>query len=158
MEVAIAHCKKWLATVWFVGAGSIFFIVLVQSLLGRYGEQANEAWGWLLPTVMPTLSLIIGVLVFDAVQKEKKPKTIDRFLFRLTVSLSSAYLAAVFLVIALQPLADVPPLQMMTQANVWLGPFQGLVAAAMGAFFVKAARSDSLARSSDSKQAGAAAQ
>jgi hypothetical protein len=157
MEVTVAHCKKSLATVWFGGAGVVFFVVLVQSLLGRYGESANEAWGWLLPTVMPTLSLIVGVLMFDAVQKEKTPKTIDRFLFRLTLSLSFVYLAAVFLVIALQPLAAMPPLQMMTQANVWLGPFQGLVTAAMGAFFVKAAHSENLTKSSASGETGPAA-
>jgi H+/Cl- antiporter ClcA len=55
------------------------------------------------------------------------------------VGLSMAYLVAVLLVIALQPLAPVPPLELMTQSNIWLGPFQGLVAGTMGAFFVKAA-------------------
>ena len=33
-------------------------------------------------------------------------------------------------------------MQLMTQANVWLGPLQDIVAAAMGAFFVKAAHAD----------------
>lgn len=150
MAVSVGRCKRWLASVWFVGGGLVFFVVLVQTLLGRYGDDSNEIWGWLLPTVVPTLSLIIGVLVFDAVQSEKAQRKVDRFLFRLTVGLSAAYLASVFLVIALQPLAAAPPLQLMTQANIWLGPFQGLVAAAMGAFFVKAAHADQTASSADS--------
>jgi hypothetical protein len=140
--VSVTYCKRWLAAVWFSGSGIVFFVVLVQSLVGRFGEQDDEAWGWLLPTVMPTLSLIIGVLVFDALSHEKTPRKIDRFMFRLTVGLSGAYLTAVFLVIALQPLAEAPPIELMTRANIWLGPFQGLVAAALGAFFVKAASSD----------------
>jgi hypothetical protein len=45
-------------------------------------------------------------------------------------------------VIALQPFANAPALQLMTHANVWLDPFQGLVAAAMSAFFVKAAHAN----------------
>jgi hypothetical protein len=143
MRVPVGYCKRRLATLWFAGAGLIFFIVLVQSLLGRYGDQVNQAWGWLLPTVMPTLSLIVGVLVFDAVQGERTTRQTDRFLFRLTAGLGAGYLAAVLLVIALQPLATVPPLQLMNQANIWLGPFQGLVAATMGAFFVKSAQEDS---------------
>lgn len=150
MAVSVARCKRWLATVWFIGGGLVFFVVLIQSLLGRYGDDTNEIWGWLLPTVVPTLSLIVGVLVFDAVQSDKINRKVDRFLFRLTVGLSAAYLGAVFLVIALQPLAAAPPLQLMTQANIWLGPFQGLVAAAMGAFFVKAAHADQAVAPADS--------
>jgi hypothetical protein len=142
MKVTITSCKRSLATLWFVGAGFIFFIVLIQSLLGRFDSQVNQVWGWLLPTMMPTLSLIIGVLVFDAVHGAKDSGKTDRFLCRLTLALSSAYLMAVFLVIALQPFAAVPPLELMNQSSTWLGPFQGLVAAAMGAFFVKTARED----------------
>lgn len=138
MDVSVAYCKRVLATTWFSGAGVVFAIVLVQSLLGRYDDQVNQVWGWLLPTVMPNLSLIVGVLVFDATQRPRGKNKIDRFLFRLTAGVSTTYLIAVLLVIALQPFASAPPIQLMNQANIWLGPFQGLVAAAMGAFFVKA--------------------
>lgn len=144
MAIVLSHCKRWLATIWFVGSGVIFFLVLIQSLLGHYGDGVNQVWGWLLPTVMPTLSLIVSVLVFEAVQHKKgRAATMDRFLFVLTASLSGAYLASVLLVILLQPLTPLPPLQAMAQSNVWLGPFQGLVAAAMGAFFVRAAQQGS---------------
>jgi hypothetical protein len=34
-------------------------------------------------------------------------------------------------------LAIYEPLNLMTQSNLWLGPFQGLVTASIGAFFVK---------------------
>lgn len=139
MAVALTRCKRWLAGIWFTGFGVIFFIVLIQSQLGHYRDEANQVWGWLLPTVMPTLSLITGVLVLDASRHDKRRATTDRFLFLLTAWLSGAYLASVLLVILLQPLSSVSPLQSMAQSNVWLGPFQGLVAAAMGAFFVRAA-------------------
>jgi len=139
VATALTHCKRWLAGIWFTGFGLIFFIVLVQTQLGHYREDANQVWGWLLPTVMPTLSLIIGVLVLDAARHERRRATTDRFLFLLTAWLSGAYLTSVLLVIVLQPLSSASPLQAMAQANVWLGPFQGLVAAAMGAFFVRAA-------------------
>jgi hypothetical protein len=157
--VPIAHCKRLLATIWFVGGGIIFFLVLTQSLFDRYGDQVSRVWGWLLPTVLPTLSLIIGQLVFDAVQGGLADRTMDRFLFRLTAWLSCGYLLAVFLVIVLTPFSTLGPIQLMTEANVWLGPVQGLVAAAMGAFFVKAAREgqDGLERRSEIELAVAAA-
>jgi hypothetical protein len=42
--------------------------------------------------------------------------------------------------ILLQPLASLPPLELLRQYNVFLGVFQGLVSGALGAFFVKAER------------------
>jgi hypothetical protein len=138
--VPIAYCKRQLALIWFIGGGILFAIVLMQTLLERYGSAANQAWGWLLPSVLPTLSLIIGQLVFDAVQGGNRGRTVDRFLFRLTAMLSSVYLLAVLMVILMAPfLRESGPLQLMAESNVWLGPVQGLVSAALGAFFVKAA-------------------
>ena len=58
--------SKWVfASIWLGGAGLVFLILVVQSLVGRYGSQSEAAWAWYLPTVMPTLSLIIGVLATD---------------------------------------------------------------------------------------------
>lgn len=134
----MTYCKKRLATIWFGGAGILFFIVLLQTLLGRFENKAGEAWSWLLPTIMPTLMLIIGVLVMDALGKGVKITNTDRFLFRLTFFISIAYLLAVLLVIAIQPFSTLGPFELMTQSNFWLGPFQGLVSASLGAFFVQA--------------------
>jgi len=135
MTASMPQCKRRLATLWFVGAGTIFFVVYIQTIFGRYGEKTNEVWSWILPTIMPTLSLAIGVLVMDALGKGAKVARIDQFLYRLTFGLSSAYILAVLLLFLLQPLSSVPALQLMQQSNLWLGPFQGLVAAGMGAFF-----------------------
>lgn len=138
MTLPMAKCKQRLAVLWFCGAGVLFFLMLSQTILGRYGDKSSEAWSWLLPTIMPTLSLMIGVLVMDALGRGIKIMEVDVFLFKLTFGLSSAYLAAVLLIVLLQPLSTLSPFELMSQSNLWLGPFQGLVAAAMGAFFVKA--------------------
>jgi hypothetical protein len=138
MKRSMAQCKRRLASLWFAGAGTIFFVVFLQTVFGYYGERNSEVWSWLLPTVMPTLSLSIGVLVIDALGKGISIPRIDEFLYRLTFGLSSAYLFAVLLLFLLQPLTSVPALQVLQQANLWLGPFQGLVAAGMGAFFATA--------------------
>lgn len=135
MTESMHQCKRRLATLWFVGAGAIFFVVYLQMIFGRYGDKVGDVWSWVLPTILPTLSLAIGVLVMDALGKGAKVARIDQFLYRLTFSLSCAYLIAVLLLFLLQPLSEVPALQLMQQSNFWLGPFQGLVAAGMGAFF-----------------------
>jgi hypothetical protein len=136
--IPMARCKRRLATVWFVLSGLIFLLLVAQTVMGRYGNGATDAWGWFLPNVMPTLSLIVAVLVLDQMGKGAQARTADRFLFRLAISLSAAYLLLILLSILVQPFAPLPPLQLMQQANLWLGPLQGLVAGALGAFFIKA--------------------
>jgi hypothetical protein len=138
MKVSMTKSKKSLTMLWFLSAGILFLVFIFQTLLGRYGDKVNEAWGWLLPTIMPTLSLIIGVLVIDASGKGIKMKTADRFFYSLSFCLSALYLLSVALTIFIKPfVAGASPIDLMKQSNLWLGPFQGLVSASLGAFFVK---------------------
>ena len=137
MRISWAKSKRCLAALWFTGAGIIFLILLFQTILGRYEENINEAWGWFLPTIMPTLSLVIGVLVMDAVGKGVKIRTVDRFFFRLSFILSLAYLVVVSITIFMQPFSTLSAVELMKQSNLWLGPFQGLVSGSLGAFFIQ---------------------
>jgi hypothetical protein len=134
----MVRCKRRLATVWFVLGGVIFLLLVIQTVMGYYGQRATDAWGWFLPNVMPTLSLIVGVLVLDQMGGGVKTRTADAFLYRLALGLSCAYLLLILLSILIQPFAPLPPLELMQQSNLWLGPLQGLVAGALGAFFIKA--------------------
>ncbi len=138
MKVSIRKCRKRLATLWFIGAGLIFFVVLFQTFLGRYTGGVDAAWGWLLPTVMPTLSMIIGVLVSESFLTQQGDKVVDKFVYRLSFMLSLSYLIVVALTIFMQPFSSLSPLDLLKQSHLWLGPFQGLVAASLGAFFVSA--------------------
>lgn len=137
VEVSTRVSKKRLATVWFVAGFVLFLVLVLQSVLGKFGDRTEEAWAWFLPTLMPTLSLIIGVLVLDASTGPGRDKKVDRFMFRLAFALSAFYLFLVALTLFVQPFTGVPLLVLMQRSNLWLGPFQGLVAAALGAFFVK---------------------
>src|SRR5437773_2388168 len=78
--------------------------------LGRYDGKDRDVFGWFLPTVMPTLSLVIGVLVMDATGRGTKITKPDAFLFKLAMGLSCVYLATVLLTIVLQPFSSVPAL------------------------------------------------
>jgi len=132
----MSSCKKRIAAVWLAFGGGIFLVLLAQSFFDTYEGQANDAWGWFLPSVMPTLSLIISVIVFDS-RSGQTEKTADRFMYVVAIWLSVFYLLTVFSTILVQPLTTLLPLELMRQSNLWLGPLQGLVAAALGAFFVK---------------------
>ena len=133
----MAKCKKKLATLWFIGAAIPFLIIFFQTIIGHYEDQTKDAWNWFLPTIFPTLSLIIGVLVIDATNRGLETKTVNKFLFTLSFSLSLFYLILVTSTILLSPIASADPLKLMGDSHFWLGPFQGLVSASLGAFFVK---------------------
>ena len=125
--------------IWLTGTGIIFILVVVQSLLGRYEEKTQEAWGWLLPTMMPTLGLIITVLGYTALDPTLSQGVVRRTFFRVAMWLSILYLVLILLTIAIQPFvardADAA-LGLMRTSQLWLGPFQGLVASALGVLFV----------------------
>lgn len=136
MQISTLKCKKALALLWFVGGGAFFLFMLFQTIFQRYGNRVDEAWSWFFPTIMPTLSFMLGVFVMEALHKGDTRPTVDRFVFLLSFGLSLVYLLAVALVLLLQDFAD-SPFEVMTQSNLYLGPWQGLVAASLGAFFVQ---------------------
>jgi hypothetical protein len=57
--------------------------------------------------------------------------------YRLSYSISAAYLIIVTLTIILDALVASTTFQIMKNANFLLGPLQGIVAASLGLFFVK---------------------
>ena len=138
MRIQVVEARKKLTKVWFIWSLFLLFILIFQSILGRYENKTDEAWAWLLPSLMPTLSLIVGVLVTDKLGKSVKQKTVDGFIFKLSFILSIVYLFMVTLTILLSPFVEsiISPLMLMMLSNLWLGPFQGIVSAAIGAFFV----------------------
>jgi len=135
--LSLETSRRRLAVLWFAGAAVPFVTLLAQTLLGRYGKEAEQAWGWLLPTVVPTLSLILGVLAVSANKPPRADLVVDRFFYRLSWWLSAVYLATVAATLFVQPLTSWAPLDLMLRSNLWLGPMQGLVAATLAAFFFR---------------------
>ncbi len=152
MRIPIERTKKQLILVWFIGAGLLFTFLLFQTFAGKYkytvpvpckeGEtkienKTEEVWSWLLPTFVPTLSLMIGVFVADATtdQETKETETVDQFFFRLSFFLSIAYLSVVLLTIIYGSISE-NLLELVKISNKYLAPFQGLITASRGVFFV----------------------
>ena len=109
----------------------------MQTLFGYYGSGADAAWSWILPVTLPNLSLIIGVMVASARKSQKgRNEQVSEFVYRLALGLSLFYLAVVLLTLLVQPIVDIEPPDLMKQSNLWLAPLQGLVTAALGAFYI----------------------
>jgi hypothetical protein len=121
---------------WFGSAGLLFLIMLVQTLSPqpKFGDAAAEAWGWWTSSVMPGLSLVVGVLVAEATARKKRALSVDAFFFWLAFGISALYLAAVVVTLLARPKT---PLLAMRDSTLYLGAIQALVTASLGAFFVK---------------------
>ena len=126
--------QRRLAVIWYSGAGLIFLLLLVQSLMGKYGDQVQAAWSWFLPTIVPTLSLITGAIAYNA-RKSDSPGTVDAFSFKVSSGLSGFYLVLVLATLLVQPLTSTSPISLMKLSNLWLAPIQVLLGIALGAFF-----------------------
>ena len=127
---------RWsLAKLWLSCAGIIFLILILQSVFGKYAAKVQEVWGWALPTLMPTLSLIITVLGASALKKDRDQTYVRRNYYQVSFWLSAAYLLLILAIILIEPFTKREPVELMQLSNLWLGPFQGLVAAAIGVLF-----------------------
>lgn len=136
-QLTVAKAKWLLAAVWVGGAGALLVILASQSMTGAFNTRSDEAWKWFLPSVMPALSLIIGVLVVDfhASDRETAAKRVPKPLFWLAAGFSVFYLALIAAAIVLPRFMRLMPLDVMQTSESWLVPLQGLAIALLAAFF-----------------------
>ena len=133
-RVSITAAQSRLAVLWLAGSAVIFMLMLAQTVSGKYGGQTQRAWGWFMPTVVPTLSVILSAIAYGAT-KAAEDQTVEERAYRMTFWMSAFYLLTLLATLLLQPLSDLRPLEFMSNANLWLGPLQGLVGIALGTFF-----------------------
>jgi hypothetical protein len=134
--VPLEKARNRLASLWLIAAALIFITLVIQSLRLVYGTGVQEVWGWILPVTMPTLGMIVTVLGYTALDPSLSDSMVRRSFLGLAFWLSLVYLCLILLTILMQPLSPGKPLELMRMSNLWLGPFQGLVASAIGVLFV----------------------
>ena len=137
----LERARTLLAKIWFGGGGICFALVIFQSIAGRFQGIQQEIWAWFTPTIVPTLSLIIGVLASTAFEDDSG-RTVKRFFYHAAIGLSLAYVIILLLTMLLEPIAGSHNMDYFHLSNYWLTPIQGLVVAALGALFNSRKRTD----------------
>jgi hypothetical protein len=140
--IKVLICKKRLLILWLSIAGLLAIILIAQSFGGAFADgvvdHTEEAWRWFLPNVLPTLSLMIGVVMKDLIETKEKEQLIDPFVYHLSFGLSITYLLMLMASILLSPMfPNSDPLELMKQSSLWLNAMQGLVSLVLGVFFGK---------------------
>jgi len=130
----LEQARSRLARIWFAGAGTIFLLLIAQSIFGKYQGRAQEVWGWGLPAIVPALSLILSTLGAEALQQKQEQQVRSSFA-RIAAGLSMFYLGLILMTILVEPLTKFDSLELLKLSNLWLGPLQGVVVSAIGVLF-----------------------
>ena len=140
-RLPLIQCQRRLALLWVVSSALLVLMMVVQSVGNKYGGSTDQAWGWLLPAIVPTLSLIVGAFA-SAARRPLDKATADAFSYRLSFWVSAFYLLLVAVVPLVQPLTGRPPLELMQLSKLWLGAIQGIVGISLGIYFVSGGGSE----------------
>lgn len=139
-RMTMKTARQRLALLWLGGAGISALVLIAMSIRALEGRQV-AVWGWFLPTVLPTLTLILST--FAMTVRGSLPKAlrnrrrVDPFIFRLAFGISVFYLVLVLFAIAGWQLTSYEdPVDALSLANLWLGPLQGIAASTIGWFFL----------------------
>jgi hypothetical protein len=140
VRIPLEHVRAQLAKLWLIGGGLLFSLLVVQSIFGKYGEHVESVWSWFVPTTVPTVSLMIGVLGAGAMDEGDR-RTLKRSFSDIAWWLSLVYLAILAATILLEPFSGLTTAELRPRSNFWLGPLQGLVLAALGFLFTATEKS-----------------
>jgi hypothetical protein len=91
--------------------------------------------GWLLPSIIPTLSLVTGVWANNTIKKKRNTEKVAKGTYRVVLAVSIFYLVFIGLIFAIQPMVPKDPMDVIKDSNLILGPLQGVVCVFIGIFF-----------------------
>lgn len=137
--ISLDVARNRLAGAWIAGSLLIISLVVIQSNAGVYQDGTEDVWKWLFPAVLPTLTMILSVLASTALAANSSASAVRKSFCRIALLLSVFYLLLILYTILIQPhyhryVAD--QLTALRDSNLYLGPFQGIVASAIGVLFV----------------------
>ena len=130
--------SRWiLLGIWFGGTALILFPVIVMCFTrAEIQNSAPKIVGWLLPNLIPTLSLIATIVGADAIDPKPDKFTVRVGFHRFVMVMSIVYIAMVAFTFLIEPLiANMDLLDAIDISNLWLGPIQGFVAGVVSILF-----------------------
>jgi ABC-type Fe3+ transport system permease subunit len=142
--ISLERVRLALGGVWLLGGGAVLVVVIFQVLLGRFEDHSQEAISWLLPTIMPTLTMILTTLGYTALDATYATALVRKSFFWVALVSSLFYLLLILLTVLLQAkqtpdgrilMTGKEMLDQMHLASLWLGPIQAVVASVLGVLF-----------------------
>jgi hypothetical protein len=134
--IGLQRAQNRLLVLWTVGGGIVFLLTLLKAF-DPNATSMNRFWSWTIPSIFPTLLLIIGARAGSAIADRRgQEKEVDRLFFLVTVGVSAFYLVTAFITLWAAIHWSTNGLDFLATSSYYLGPLQGLTSASLGAFFV----------------------
>lgn len=131
----IRDCQRKLLLVWAVLGSTASIIVLVQTAPGGvYHTNASDVWDWFLPTLIPTLSLMVGTVAAE-VRTPDPDATVDDLAYRVALWASVLYLALVIGLLLAYAQSGTPVTDLKGSSKL-VSSVYGIVGVTLGTFFV----------------------
>jgi hypothetical protein len=128
----LAKARRRVLSIWLAGLILPFGVILAQTIAGRYGMAAEEAWGWLLASTMPTMGLMLGV----ALGTRADDGYTASFPVTLCIVFSTVYLLLLSGTLLVQPFARWTAFELFKLSHLWLAPTQALVDATIAVVYL----------------------
>ena len=144
-SIALEVVRNRLAGFWIIGSLVIFSLVIYQSLASVYADRVQDVWEWLLPTLIPTLTMIVTVAASTAFMSSAPSAVVRKSFYRIALGLSVFYLVLIlFTILSLPAFNRIVSAQIdsLHTSNLWIGPIQGIVASALGVLFASKKKPD----------------
>lgn len=143
MKVSMLKSQMQLMIVWVTGGVILLLVAWLQIIFGHYGENGSDVIAWLLPSIIPTVSLVAGVWANNVINKTRSTQKVERKTYRVVLAISLFYLVFIALIFAIQPMVARPPLEVIKDSALILSPLQGVVSVFLGIFFTQESKSKS---------------
>lgn len=133
---------------WGLGLGLLAWMFAASSEPATFGSYVTEARDWIIPHVVPTMTLTGVVALMQSTEGDVEPNRQIHFAFLLTVVISIFYLALVgwathYSIQGMFGESERGSVDGLYSWNRILGVIQGLAASAIGVFFVKSGKTSS---------------
>lgn len=133
--IPLERARERLARLWVILGGAIVLFFVAGTLGGKYAPDPGAVWSWLLPSILPSLGTIVSVWGYAALNPAKAQECVQKSFYHVALGISVFYLLLIPLPVFVSPFTGTSCLDLMKTSNLWLGPLQGLVAAALGVLF-----------------------
>jgi hypothetical protein len=135
--ISLSKAKEHLVKLWTIGFLLLFLFFFLQTVTQRYVGITNEAWGWFLPHLLPTLTIIIGGYFFDVNRKDATINIIPATSFKISYVISVSYFIIVFIIIFSYRNVNGNILEYYQSYNVVLSAIQSLISGSVVFLFTK---------------------
>lgn len=134
--MTVGRARFLLSLCWVLGVTPLLLLMVARSVTRFYHGDITELWSWLTQLLLPVLGVIFAswsVKGAHADDTDVKSKSV----FWFTFGLSCFYLVTIYLVVFLEPQSPDDWSSVFRSSGIYLGFFQGLVASALGKFFIE---------------------